>query len=112
MSEYFQKDAVPYCRQGEVIICKINKLPDTSKMVKKNNKVIVEGETAGHKHELLGSCAIYDTQEVGGHFFMTVPEKTELVHTDHATIGIEPGIYEIQIQQELDMHGQLRRVTD
>ena len=83
-------------RQGDLLIVKVTKIPDGS--IKRDNKVLAEGEATGHMHELdLG-----EVYEKDGTLYFKVPEgaKAALNHQEHKTVTFEPGDYKVIRQRE------------
>ncbi len=106
----FKKEINMIYRQGEIIISKINVLP--SNLIKKGNKILAEGETTNHKHEITqGDAELYEYE---GTLFLKVESKeVELIHPDHKTIKLPKGNYEITIQKEYVIGDEkYRKVTD
>ena len=96
-------------RQGDVLLVKIEKLPAGLK--RKNDKVLAYGETTGHHHRLTGKGTILYSNEQDQQF-AEMPEADLLVHDEHGPHQIPAGAYEVRIQRELDLAGEIRRVMD
>jgi hypothetical protein len=94
-------------RQGDLLIVKVDELPENS--VLQNHRVLAEGEATGHKHEL-DSGELYEKE---GTLFFRVPEdqKTTLTHQEHGPITFISGIYKVIRQREYEPRGW-RRVAD
>ena len=94
-------------RQGDVFFAKVNKLPKGA-VARKNNHIL-EGETSGHIHRLESQVpSVYDS---GSEVFVSVVDSTPLVHEEHNTITVEPGVYKIVRQREYSP-AENRRVLD
>jgi len=108
-------------RHGDVLLIKVDKLPENIKFVEKTNNVILEGEVTGHAHKLEGNAKILeiaqeiankanirwaingeDVEEKGIIGYAVVDGKTDLVHEEHNTITLPTGIYQIRRQREYD----------
>ena len=94
-------------RQGDLLIVKVNELPEGC--TKQNHRILAEGEATGHMHEL-DSGELY---EKDGTLFFRVPEdqKTTLKHQEHGPITFETGVYRVIRQREYEPRGW-RRVAD
>ncbi len=105
----FKKEINMIYRQGEIIISKINVLP--SNLIKKGNKILAEGETTNHKHEITqGEAELYEHE---GTLFLKASKEVELTHPDHNTITLPKGNYRIEIQREYTIGNEkYRKVTD
>ncbi len=108
-------------RHGDILLIKIDKLPDSIKFKTKKSKVILKGEVTGHAHKLKGNAKILEEAEriinpsptgslpvrnipmkrqiIG---YALVKEPTELIHEEHNTITLPIGTYEIRRQREYD----------
>lgn len=88
-------------RQGDVLLEKVSMIPTGAVEVKPDNGdvVLAYGEVTGHKHRI---CRFMDTGalparlfDVGNMRFLDVSEPTDLVHEEHATVSLQPGIYKV-----------------
>ena len=115
-------------RHGDILLIKIDKLPENIKFKTKKSKVILKGEVTGHAHRLKGNARILEVAEkivnTGFHLpngleitagpftvspvdkqiigYVVVKEPAELIHEEHNTITIPVGTYEIKRQREYD----------
>jgi hypothetical protein len=100
-------------RQGDLLIRKIEKLPD-GKRKKRANGHILEGEVTGHVHRIaetqLDEAQVLDC---GAGLFMTVTAEggVSIVHEDHNPIVLPPGNYEVVRQREYTP-SEIRNVQD
>ena len=88
-------------RQGDLLIIKINGIPQDSKPRK--SRVLAEGEIVGHLHELdLG-----EVYEKTGVLYFRVPEgkAATLNHPEHGAMTFETGTYEVRRQREYEPKG-------
>jgi len=85
-------------RQGDLLIVKVKELP--KECTKQNHRILAEGETTGHIHEL-DSGELY---EKDGTLFFRVPEdqRATLQHQEHGPITFAPGVYKIIRQREYE----------
>jgi len=95
-------------RQGDVLLISIDKLP--SKVVEKD-KTLAYGEVTGHSHRFENSavCVFKDASE---RQFVQVEQESTLIHEEHAHAQVPVGIYEVRIQREVDLLGEVRTVLD
>lgn len=94
-------------RHGDVLLIP-TQLPSTA--IKTNSHIVAEGEATGHHHILMASTAqIYTTETTR---YIVVSEPTILAHQEHKSIELPQGIFEIKIQRELDLLGEIRSVID
>ena len=117
-------------RHGDILLIKIDKLPENIKFKIRRSKVILKGEVTGHAHRLEGNAKILEVAErianpgfklANGIEITTGPipipinrvrtqtigyavvdSPTELTHEEHSTITIPAGIYQIRRQREYD----------
>jgi hypothetical protein len=94
-------------RQGDLLIVKVNTLPEGC--IKHKHRVLAEGEATGHKHEL-DTGELYEKE---GTLFFKVEEAqpATLKHEEHGPITFEPGVYKVIRQREYEPRGW-RRVAD
>ena len=89
-------------RHGDVLLKEIKSLPQN--LTKLSHGILAEGETTGHKHQLItktkNAFQLYRNEK--GVMFLEVFTETPLVHEEHKTISIAPSIYEIGIEREYD----------
>lgn len=102
--------------QGEVILKQIEKLP--SNLPEKNHKGIAAYGETGNAHQFVeGNYNLYGTIP-STQKWLEVVEPTKLVHglggaQGHETLQIEPGVYEIYPQNEIDIiDRKVRTVLD
>jgi len=113
---------VKYYQQGDVLLKKIEQLPEGAK--KLDTLVLQLGEVTGHKHQFPRNSAVEVfvdpafagfeqsiTPDEGK--FIVVGDYVELLHEEHAPIKIDPGVYQIDIVREFDYDAmEARRVVD
>lgn len=93
-------------RQGDLLIVKVKAIPEG--VVKKNDRVLAEGEATGHVHKL--DCG--DVYEKNGVLYFRVEEtETRLAHPEHGTMIFVPGEYKVIRQREYIPSGW-RHVAD
>jgi len=84
-------------RHGDLLIKETKSMPVDSKQL--STKVLAEGETTGHVHELTGQVLVYEKQ---GKKFFDAKETIHLTHQEHKTIQIDPGTYQVIHEREYD----------
>ena len=65
-------------RQGDVLLTRIDKLPEG--LDSRQSRIIVEGEVTGHQHRLVTGRVLSDAQ---GALFLEVLQATQVVHQEH-----------------------------
>lgn len=96
-------------RQGDVLLRKIEALPEGAVRLKLTGRVVLsEGEATGHNHTLPETAEMY---ELDGQRWVVVPEASELVHQEHDAIEVAAGTYWIVQQREYTPQA-IRRVSD
>ena len=95
-------------RQGDVILVKVDMLPEKAKPVTSN--VLREGEVTGHKHKVEGDVSVFSVGEL---LYVNVNGKAKIVHNTHRMIELPTGIYEVRVPQEYDyIEEEKRWVSD
>ena len=95
-------------RQGDVMLVKIDKLPNN---VTEKDKTIAYGEVTGHSHRFENEAVTVfkDAKDVQ---YVDVQQESTLIHEEHAHAQVPKGIYEVRIQREVDLLGEVRQVAD
>ena len=98
-------------RQGEVLIFGVDKKTKQCRYQKDWHKkrgyrqvpdnVIIEGELAGHKHEVVNG-KLYDHPDKKDIMILEAGENCVIKHPEHKPISMPKGTYEIKIQREFD----------
>lgn len=108
-----------YALHGDVILQKIEKLPDNFDQMKKEpNDALAYGEATGHLHKLFrmtdgGSAAFALKEDTDKTKYLNVYEPVLLKHQEHSPIVVQPGCYRISIQREYDpFTKRVRQVMD
>ena len=99
--------------QGDILFTRVSKLPKqvTSVSTEDGRVVFARGEATGHHHSATMETCTLSTDE-GGVMYCTVEELTEVTHQEHGTVVLEPGIYRVDKQQELNSWKGWRQVVD
>lgn len=101
-------------RQGDVLIVKIDSLPEGTQQIKPDNgrTILAYGEVTGHAHAIDASVSrLFEVSGVEDKF-LVVDEATSVTHEEHSAIALEPGTYQVRIQREYDDMDEVRRVAD
>jgi hypothetical protein len=100
----------PIYRQGDVLLVRVDKIPDSLIKHKKNIATLAYGEVTGHSHTV--EAEAYSTNGLDLADYIAVKNLiAEVVHQEHDTIKIEPGNYRV-VRQVQYQRGQLRKVAD
>ena len=103
-----------HVRQGDVMLVRIERIPDGATEVKRDNGrlVLAYGEVTGHAHVLDAPAedAIMLTVAESA-TFVRLTKKAQLVHEEHATIDVPAGDYRVVRQREYSP-AEIRRVLD
>lgn len=111
-------------RQGDVLLIKVDALPLDQMWNRQKQTVqeiayhrspvkgniLAEGEVTGHHHVAEGNVSVF-TIDWGRQMFAIAKEAAVITHPEHASIAIEPGIYQVVRQREYDGTG-VRNVRD
>lgn len=105
------------CAQGDILIQRIDKLPENVIPVEpENGKIIVTHSETGHHHVMtMERTKAYRLPDSIMDIFLTVEQGDVLEHLrphdTHEPIQFEPGIYHVRRQREYVPEG-FRRVED
>jgi hypothetical protein len=102
-------------RQGDVLLVAVDKKPPAG-IEAKIEVVLAEGELTGHVHLVQAKEVLEWSEGDQRYIRVTSGEPGVLSHEDHDPVPaavLEPGItYRVIPQQEWDLQGQWRKVTD
>jgi len=112
-------------RHGDVLLRKIDSIPEVGKLKVKHDNILEYGEVSGHSHQLIGATeaiTVYtdpnteqtaDYVEIDASQLVNTTEVVELVHEEHDRIQLDPGFYEVVRQRELNPYDSaVRAVQD
>jgi hypothetical protein len=87
-------------RQGDVLLVAADCLPEGAEEIEPGERIVLAyGEVTGHAHAVATLNALM--YAVGETRYLQVSEEgAELVHEEHATIALQPGVYRIVHQRE------------
>lgn len=100
-----------FFRHGDVLLLKIEKLPEGGKPLPK--PVLALGEVTGHSHHMEGGTAVlYEVPSFDLEAFdlevtkvLRVAEESYLRHEEHKALAIPAGDYAVIIQREYSPSG-------
>mgnify|MGYP000877223226 CR=1 FL=1 len=96
-------------RHGDVILVSVTQIPDAAKQTAKGRVVLAEGEVTGHTHTVEHPSAVMLSD--GMRRYLEIGDTCQLKHQEHKALKIEPGKYEILIEQEWDYFDQARKTV-
>ena len=92
-------------RQGDILFEKVDSVNEAAiGRYRSSDGVIAKGETTGHTHKLVGG-------ELGDGVIFA-PEGAKVVHEEHDTVELEPGVWLIHRQIEYVGKGETQAVWD
>ena len=101
-------------QQGDVLLHEVEALPADAKKAKRGKRgwVLADGEATGHAHVTrTAGCAILECAD--GRRFLDVKKNAAVVHEEHKTVTVPPGLFEIRRVQEFDpFEEHVRNVAD
>lgn len=88
-------------RQGDVLLVRVSSLPDgvKPKARDKGRIVIAYGEATGHAHAISAPWAKC-FEALNGDTYVELAQEADLLHEEHATITVEPGVWRYVAQRE------------
>lgn len=98
--------------QGDVYIREISGIPPGAKSVSPEGGrlVLAYGEVTGHAHAIHRGAVMFRADEGGG-TWLQVDAGADVVHEEHATVTLPPGLYEVTIQSQYTP-AAIRNVAD
>ena len=105
-------DEMAMYRQGDVLIRRVAEIPEGTVPVKRDagRVVLAYGEVTGHAHAMTDGGV--ELLEAHPGRYLRVTAASDLRHEEHATIRVDPGVYEVVIQREYDDVEEWRQVAD
>lgn len=99
-------------RQGDVLLVKVDDLPQGKDVTPEDRIVLAYGEITGHAHAVYPEVKVIDGEkkqvlpaklwDAGAERYLQVLEKTALKHEEHAPIDLPVGNYKVIQQREYD----------
>jgi hypothetical protein len=109
-------------RQGDVLLRQISGLPENVEVSARGRLVLAEGELTGHAHVIehgraglaVQRNAVYTMpwDEISVYLVVDDGEPVALRHDEHDTLKVEPGVYQVIRQRQLDMDRMVAWVAD
>jgi hypothetical protein len=97
--------------QGDVTFIPVKDIPKGFNRI--HDGILARGESSGHSHRvaILEDAELY---QMDGKMFLSVGDNgVSIVHEEHAPVTLDPGNYEVHIDQSFDYSVQaLRNVAD
>jgi len=93
----------PMWRQGDVLIRRVEAIPDRVPRRPLPHGVLVHGELTGHSHRLENpkSAMLFSGARSIGELFLDVPAGgTRIIHEEHGPIELPQGLYRAWRQRE------------
>src|SRR3954464_15055829 len=91
-------------RQGDVLIIRVDAIPDgLARVPRDGGRLILSyGEVTGHAHAVDGLAELFTAADVADleQQFLRVEDEALVVHEEHDSIALPPGIYEVRHQRE------------
>lgn len=105
------KTAKQAAQQGDVILRKLDAMPDGNpNSVTRRRLVLAHGES-GHSHVIEDDEA--ELIQIGERLLLKLPKEATVTHEEHNPIRLSPGIWEVGRVKEYDWFQQMeRRVID
>ena len=96
-------------RHGDVGVIGTSAIPQKADREDTSNGVVLAyGEVTGHAHRIIeGSVEMWSADKL--RFMVVGEEGATLSHEEHGPMRIEPGTYEVRIQQVYDPFTELSR---
>jgi hypothetical protein len=99
-------------RQGDVLVQKVDKMPENANPVKWEGRVILQhGEVTGHCHAISTDYARMYTAK-GQRYLEIYKPGAKLNHEEHGTIALPEGFYRVIQQREYVPEAPPRDVVD
>lgn len=88
-------------RQGDILLLELKEMPRDALLVGDDDesRVLVRGLETGHEHRLLRGTIFRAPGKDGPRTIVKLGEETYLVHNEHDSIKVPPGIYELRRQR-------------
>lgn len=96
-------------QQGDVILRRINSIPNGAKKIADTKLMLAEGEVSNHYHGItqLGS----EMFQLDNRVFIKLAEPATITHQEHKPVHLEPGIWEVGRVQEFDYLSMMARTV-
>ncbi len=97
-------------QQGDVLLKRVEKMPEgVTEIQRKNGRIEVMHGEQGHIHAIEDVDAMF--YEKDGKHYLLATKPVRLIHEEHHTQIVEPGIWEIGQVKEYDYFQEMERTV-
>lgn len=100
------KTAKNTAQQGDVLLRKVDKLPEGKRVITRKQLILAHGES-GHSHVIEDDEA--ELIQIGERMLLKLTRPATVVHEEHKPISLSPGIWEIGRVREYDYFQHMAR---
>ena|SRR3990167_10177061 len=94
---------IKHIRHGDVLLTKIDTLPEGKEIQHKGQHILAWGEVTGHAHRLtVKDKDDMKVVESGGITFISLVAPAPLTHEEHRQLEIPSGIWKLTFEREFD----------
>lgn len=98
-------------RQGDLLLVPVAEVPEHEPKLGSGRLVLLEGEATGHAHVIEDERATLHGWSTR-YLRVDGDQPVMLVHEEHATLAVTPGVYEVRRQREYLPQRRSRWVAD
>lgn len=104
-------------RQGDIFLEMVDVIPEGLEEVPRDPSrgiVLALGESTGHAHAIpdTGATLFRSKEAANADVFLRVVEPVALLHEEHSTIPLSPGLYRVRRQREWTDQDEPIQVAD
>jgi len=101
-------------RHGDVGLVRRDALPLNAQREEpaQPDLVLAYGEVAGHAHRIVAPHKVSLWNAGAQRYILVEDPPATLTHEEHGPMTLEPGVYEVRIQREYGLGGEIRNVAD
>src|SRR5262249_22018557 len=101
-------------RQGDLLLVPVAGIPEGARRLRSGRLVLANGEATGHAHVVDDARASLHGSRWEDVWFLAVEEGEPvlLVHDEHDSLPVLPGVYEVRRQREYAPRGRSTWVSD
>ena len=92
-------------QQGDVVIRRVECIPQGAVLVSKGRCVLAEGKSTGHAHVVEDEEA--ELVRVGERMLLKLGRQATVTHEEHGPVTLEAGVWEVGRVQEYDYLSQM-----
>jgi hypothetical protein len=96
-------------QQGDVILRRVDTMPDGAVRVSRGRCVLAEGEHTGHAHVVDDDEA--ELVRIGERMLLRLGRPATVVHEEHNPITLDAGVWEVGRVQEYDYFSKMARAV-